>query len=215
MKSLILLCFTLLLTSFYFPAKGPYNPQIAEIQSYNLNNVDTLLDIGCQDGTYSKEVARFYPKLFLILEDLNEYQLCREGGVHCTAKNTATEVKKKFRNSRKYPNIASRYQFIAGTKDSIPLVTSSYSRILCRRSLHEFEKLDPMVNELYRVLRPNGVLTISEVEPTVKIQTDVFCNKKYLSQKDVLEIMKRFKLISIKTIDYKVGNIVTYNFTKP
>ena len=41
-----------------------------EVSYYKLENIDTLVDIGCGDGFHDQWIAHNYPNLFLILEDL-------------------------------------------------------------------------------------------------------------------------------------------------
>ncbi len=187
---------------------------ITEIKEYKLETVDTLVDIGCQDGLFSREIARFYPNVFLVLEDLEFFTLCNKKGNRCTDYLTQTEIKKTFRNSRKYQNIENRYAFIAGRVDSIPLASTSYKRVLCRRTVHEFEKTQKMVNELARILKEGGILTIAEQEPNYKNEIDEFCNKKYLTKQEVLEFFKELKLLDVKSIQYGTDRMNLFNFTK-
>ncbi len=189
-------------------------PAILEIKEYKLENIDTLVDIGCQNGQFSKEIARIYPNLFLILEDLEAYTICAKGGKNCMTHNTQNRLRKKFKNSKKYPNIAGRYKFIAGKIDSIPLPSDSYNRVLCRRTVHEFVQRDKMVLELKRILSEDGILTIVEAEPGYPNQVDVFCNKRYLTKNEVIEIFKDFQLDSFKTIMYGNAKMNIYNFRK-
>ncbi|MBW0178185.1 methyltransferase domain-containing protein [Sediminibacterium sp.] len=189
-------------------------PGITEIREYKLETVDTLVDIGCQDGLFSREIARFYPNVFLVLEDLEFFTLCNKSGKKCTDYFTQTEIKKTFRDSRKYQNIENRYRFIAGRIDSIPLATSSYKRVLCRRTVHEFEKTKKMVSELKRILKTDGILTIVEPEPNYKNHIDEFCNKKYLTKNEVLEIFKDFKLLTFRSIPYGSDRMNMFNFSK-
>ncbi|HLP39544.1 class I SAM-dependent methyltransferase [Lacibacter sp.] len=185
-----------------------------EIKEYALANVDTLVDIGCQDGAFSREIARAYPNLYLILEDLENYKLCTKGGTNCMTVNTKKQVTKKFKNSKKYPNLAGRYKFIAGKIDSIPLPSDSYNRVLCRRTVHEFVQQKKMISELKRILSSDGILTIVEAEPGYANQVDIFCNKRYLTKNEVIELFKDFQLDSFKTIQYGIYNMNVYNFKK-
>ncbi len=41
-----------------------------EIQEYKLENVDTLVDIGCGNAYHDKLIYGSYPNMFFILEDL-------------------------------------------------------------------------------------------------------------------------------------------------
>jgi ubiquinone/menaquinone biosynthesis C-methylase UbiE len=185
-----------------------------EIKEFALANVDTLVDIGCQDGEFSREIARAYPNLYLILEDLETYKLCTKGGTNCMTVNTKKQVTKKFKNSKKYPNVAGRYTFIAGEIDSIPLATAAFKRVLCRRTVHEFVQQQKMVSELKRILSSNGMLTIVEAEPNYPNQVDIFCNKRYLTKNEVIELFKDFQLDSFKTIQYGNDKMNIYNFRK-
>ncbi len=191
--------------------KTPLYPEILE---YKLDKVDTLIDIGCQDGQFAKLIAHLYPDLHFVLEDLNEYLLCHKGGVKCNSHQTSFEIKRNLKNSKFAPNIENHYEFILGKMDSIPLKTASCKRVLCRKTLHEFDKLNKMVNELYRILEPNGILSITEVEAQYENHFDNMCNKQYLTKDEIVKIMHQFKFLGYKPIAYKEGNMNIYNFTK-
>lgn len=189
-------------------------PGILEIKEYKLENIDTLVDIGCQNGKFSKEIARIYPNLFLVLEDLESFTICAKGGKKCITHNTHKWIRKTFKNSKKYGNVADRYKFIAGKIDSIPLPSNSSNRVLCRRTLHEFVERDKMVQELKRILSEDGILTIVEAEPNYPNHVDLYCNKRYLTKNEVIDLFKDFRLDSFKTIQYGIYNMNVYNFKK-
>ena len=67
-RSIFSVIIILAFTSFVYIKTELPEVVIAEIASYQLNNVDTLVDIGCQDGLFSREVAKYYPNTYLILE---------------------------------------------------------------------------------------------------------------------------------------------------
>ena len=187
---------------------------IEEVKAFKLEHVDTVVDIGCQNGLYSRVVAHVYPNIFFKLEDLEQFSLKKVNTTKYINYKTSEELKKTLINSDYAPNIKNRYQFIAGKEDSIPLQTSSCKRILCRKTLHEFKEKQKMVNEMIRVLAPNGILTIAEPEPIVLNQIDANCNNKYLTKEDVLALFTGLKNVDIKTIKYPKGNMILYDFSK-
>ncbi|MGB4772462.1 MAG: hypothetical protein WBP58_13425 [Chitinophagaceae bacterium] len=71
-----------------------------------------------------------------------------------------------------------------------------------------------MVDELHRILAPNGILTMVEAEPTYRNQVDIFCNKKNLTKEEVLKIMTGFVLKEFLSIKYDDGELIIYNFSK-
>lgn len=189
-------------------------PGVLEIKDYQLENIDTLVDIGCQDGKFSKEIAHIYPNLFLVLEDLETYTVCAKGGKNCISHNTQKRIRKIFKNSRKYGKVADRYKFIAGKIDSIPLPSGAYNRVLCRRTVHEFSQPAKMVQELKRILSKDGILTIVETEPNHPNHVDMYCNKRYLAKNEVIDLFKDFNLDTVKTIQYGIYKMNVYNFKK-
>lgn len=118
-----------------------------EIRAYKLENVDTLVDIGCGDGGHDRQIARQYPNLYLVLEDF---------AVDLQGHNIPKRLNQRF------TSINHRYRFVAGSEDSIPLPSGAHKRVLCRRTFHEFSNRQKMVSELVRILADGGILTVIE-----------------------------------------------------
>lgn len=53
-----------------------------------------------------------------------------------------------------------------------------------------------------------------EAEPGYPNQVDIFCNKKYLTKNEVINIFKDFRLDSFQTVQYGNSNMNIYNFRK-
>ena len=77
-------------------------------------------------------IAHEYTNLFLILEDIQKVYRDPKNGKQNWASKTFRKNKKFTLGGKK------RIKFIIGTKDSIPLPDTSYSYVLCRKTLHEF-----------------------------------------------------------------------------
>lgn len=145
---------SLLALLFFVSCQGPriYNKRMKkEIISYNLETIDTFVDIACGYARYDKIISNQYPNLHLILEDLS-------------SADWNNDLKKYLinyvQNSPSAPKFKTNTRLVFGTPDSIPLKSEKYERVLCRISLHEFTKREKMISELVRILSPTGTLII-------------------------------------------------------
>lgn len=187
-----------------------------EILKYRLENEDTLVDIGCGPGYVDHIISHYYPKLFFILEDL-PYLIKVEEKQNTLTKElveTKAEVGRFLKNSTFSPNIEKRYQLIIGKEDLIPLPSSSFNKILCRMTLHEFVNKQKMVSELERILRPKGILTIVEAEPNFNGEVEKYCGNKYIAKESILQMFNAFTLKDTNTVNYSDRKMNILHFTK-
>lgn len=161
-------------------------PAIArkELPLLHLEKADTLVDIGCGYGYYSREVAHNLPNLYMVLEDLPT-----DNRGH----NIYNVLRKVLRNNIYTPNVESHYKFVTGSEKNIPLKSSTYKWVLCRMTVHEFEYPDEMISELYRILSDDGILIVMEPEPAYSGQKDRNCKRKYLTKEQLLTMFSSFK----------------------
>ena len=183
MKYIIIFLFAISLNSCAL-VSSIYEPYIQkEIAEYDLAKTDTLVDIGCGNGLFDLKIAKYHPDLFLILEDIKS---------NYAYKNIPKKVASNF-NRLNIKNKKKQYEFILGQKDSIPLPSNKYDKILSRITLHECEHKEKIIDEYYRILKPNGKLIIVELEPKFDGEKDRACKFKYLSKKDILFYFDKFK----------------------
>ncbi len=168
-----------------------------EIEAYNLNGIDTLVDIGCNWGFMTEFIEYKYPSMYFILEDLPEFT----NYVKNKQMNTQSCVSKTLRGMKK------KYQFVAGFEDSIPLPSNSYKKVLCRKTVHEFTNVEKMVSELTRILKNDGELIIVEPEPFEGHEYDKYCKRKHLTTEEIIKIFSKLKLVKSYKIPYKEGKI--------
>ena len=71
-----------------------------------------------------------------------------------------------------------------------------------------------MAQELKRILSNDGILTIVETEPNYPNHVDMYCNKKYLTKNEVIDLFKDLNLDTVKTIQYGIYKMNVYNFKK-
>lgn len=190
--------------------------QKSEILQYQLENVDTLLDIGCSNGYFDRQIFEYYPDVFFVLEDLPNlvYHSKKGQTVINETYPTITEVGKVFKNSKRYPGIENRFKLIIGFEDSIPLPSNAFERILCRRTLHEFKNMDKMLSEIKRILKPNGKVTIVEVLSKYSGEQDPACGNLYLTKEEIKRMLMPLRFDSESTAVYRTEELSILTFTK-
>lgn len=176
-----------------------------EIRSYKLENVDTLVDIGCGNGNHDREIARYYPHLYFVLEDL---PFDRQGH------NMQKVITNRLKNTPSIPAIQQHYRFVAGSEDTIPLPSASYKRVLCRRTLHEFSNRPKMVSELVRILSGDGVLTVIEGIPEQPGEIDPYCKKPHLTKEEVISSFPSLTVLNDTVLAYRNRKLSMVNFVK-
>ncbi|MBK6381766.1 MAG: methyltransferase domain-containing protein [Chitinophagaceae bacterium] len=144
-----------------------------EISNYNLENIDTLVDIGCGFAHGARFISSKFQNLHFILEDLPKDIWGNDMKVILT---------KNVRNTPAAPTFGTNSMIVFGTPDSIPLQSGRYERVLCRITLHEFSNREKMISELIRILSPTGTLLIVERTSSYEGQRDKYCKQLYLTK---------------------------------
>ncbi|MCU0322480.1 MAG: methyltransferase domain-containing protein [Chitinophagaceae bacterium] len=215
-KNLLLIIFFFSSCKLFKEARQTEKAKTQEILEYQLEKVDTLVDIGCGQGDFTRDIAHVYPNLFFKLEDLPfliGYKN-RKDTSRTIQYNTKNQIEFTLKNSPYAKRIESRYLVIIGTQDSIPMPANSAQRILCRKTLHEFKSANKMALELERILSKNGILTIVEPNPQYTGHIDVYCKSKYITKDEIKSIFKSLKLVSESSIIYPDGTMNILNFSK-
>jgi ubiquinone/menaquinone biosynthesis C-methylase UbiE len=162
-----------------------------EIESYGLHNGDTLVDIGCGDGTHAGYISHFYPLSYFILEDINA--------------KTINRIDERYNNFHKFSMyIKERHQVVLGTSDSIPLPSASYNYLLCRETLHEFTNPTTMLQEMRRILIVGGKLIVVEAEPIKEGEKDPYCKKLLKPKQVIIDMLQKGNFEYIKSTDVQM-----------
>jgi Methyltransferase domain len=166
-----------------------------DVSKLNLTDGDTLVDIGSQSGFHDFQIFHFYPNKFFILEDVNKKYQLNLRNLYILDKGQ----KKYFKNN---------CIRIKGTQESIPLNSGMYKTILCRKTLHEFKNSAIMINELKRIMSPDGILIIQEVIPKTKDEIDIGCKMKHLTKVEIINLLSQqgLKLMSSDTTTWEIRN---------
>lgn len=162
-----------------------------EIESYGLHNSDTLVDIGCGDGTHAAYISHFYPLSYFILEDIDA--------------KTINRIEERYNNFNKFSMyIKERHRVVLGTSDSIPLPSASYKYLLCRETLHEFTNPTTMLQEMRRILIVGGKLIVVEAEPIKEGEKDPYCKKLLMTKQEIIDVLQKGNFALIKSTDVQM-----------
>ena len=183
-----------------------YNRQevyLKEISRYNLNNGDTLVDIGCEIGFHDYQIAHYYPDLFFVLEDIDA--------------NNLEQIKKNNANPQFVNPMKAGYELVLGTADTIPLREATYKKILCRKTLHEFAQPGKMINEFKRILIPGGEVIIVDINPKYPGQKYHDCIQPFLNKAQIIQLfanegfqLKSAASFTARFTDLQDGNILVF-----
>lgn len=183
-----------------------YNRQevyLKEISKYNLNNGDTLVDIGCETGFHDNQVAYYYPNVYFVLEDIDA--------------NNLAQIKKNNANPQFENPMKGGYELVLGGEDSIPLKQASYKKILCRKTLHEFAYPGKMISEFKRILVPGGEVIIIDINPKYPGQKFHDCIRPFLNKAQIIQLftnqgfrVKSAESFKAKSADLQDGNIIVF-----
>jgi len=152
-----------------------------EVDFLELKSSDTLTDIGAQTGLIEAYYSVIIDNLHFNLLDTDEKSLTPKN-----IYNTNKIIKRLYHNNHHYS-----YDIYLNTNEKLPLPSFYCSKILCRKTVHEFTHSDDMINEIYRVLHPNGELYIIETNPKTLNQTDSICHFKLLPSDSIISMFSR------------------------
>lgn len=109
------------------------------IDNLCLKNGDKILEVGCGKGFYAHIIGAFFPKISYLGIDINEEHL-RIAKVFVQASNV---------NFRK----------VDATK--LPFADKVFDKIICTEVLEHIKNDRLAISELYRVLKPHGIVVIT------------------------------------------------------
>jgi len=110
------------------------------LQHIDTTPSDVLLDVGGNTGRITEVYARDCKEI-VVLEP----------------KHAVVEYGRKYR-----PHI----KFVEGRVENIPLPGERFDKVVASASFHHFPNQDKGLEEMKRILKSNGKLTILEIDPT-------------------------------------------------
>lgn len=114
-------------------------------EQWQLDKVKTMLDVGCGVGHWGQRLMRH------LGEDTKMYGVDPEAAWLNKAKERAQKL-----------GIANRSEFRVGTAEQLPFENNSVDMITCQTLLIHVPNLQKALQEMIRVLKPNGLLLCAE-----------------------------------------------------
>ena len=108
---------------------------------------DRLIDIGCGPGAFLSLVKETFPDIQLNALDLSEEM------IH--------ETRERLSNTA----IAT-----VGDSENMPLKSEQYQVVTCNMSIHHYPHPQDAVNEMFRILKPGGVLLLNDMDCVAPIR---------------------------------------------
>ena len=173
-----------------------------EVIFLNLKPYDTLTDIGAQSGFIDAHYSIIIDNLYFNLLDTDEKALNKKN-----VNNNFKSIHKIYKNHNYY-----NYNITINTTEKLPLSNNSCSKVLCRKTIHEFTNQDEMIAEIRRILKPDGELFIIETVPTKPNQIDSTCKFKLLSADSIVTLFSnhRFELKKKKVSEKNAFNFLCF-----
>jgi ubiquinone/menaquinone biosynthesis C-methylase UbiE len=149
----------------------------------NLQENDTLVDIGASSGWFQGALANVWPakKLHFVLVDIDSACLNEEKLANMT----------KYYSGLKGSDIDYEYELIVNTEKSLGLSGRKFSRIMIRNTLHEIDDRESLAKEINELILPRGELYIMEVLPTEKRKTHGGCKQPLMSFSDINSLFEK------------------------
>jgi ubiquinone/menaquinone biosynthesis C-methylase UbiE len=104
-----------------------------------------ILDVGCGTGIFARRVLASRPDAHLWCMDLSEGMLrqCRK---RCPPGN-------------------GRLELVQGDSQQLPFADNAFDVVTCAHSFHHYPRQEQVLEEMFRVLRPDGRLLIIDGDP--------------------------------------------------
>ncbi|GAB4403068.1 MAG: hypothetical protein OHK0053_27570 [Microscillaceae bacterium] len=212
------ICFTgiLLLSFFAFVAcrdkcyglKYDYEELVkynqAEFEMYDFRPGERVASIGASSGWFEVANSVFTDSMVFYIQDIDP---------DCANQKKINRLKRFYLRHRAGPMTNQLIAWV-GSSESTGLPQASFDKVLLRLSFHEFSQPEPMLSEIYHLLKPEGRLFVAEniVEETG--QTDENCDHALWSWPDLVEEIEKngFILLHIsnpeqpEVIEYEIGD---------
>lgn len=109
----------------------------------SLAQIETIVDLGCGDGTLTQEMVRFGKHVIGIDHKEELLYLAKEATLHSGGQNI---------------------QWLRSNIENIALASECADLVFCSQSLHHLPSPEKGIREAVRILKPNGDLLITELK---------------------------------------------------
>ncbi len=113
---------------------------------------DAVVEIGSEDGVFIATIATFHDSVTFYAQDINPKVL--------SDKNFNKTIK-SYSKYRKTPE-TNNYKIVIGTENESKLPDNTFDKIFLMTALHDFDKKNEMLSDIYKKLNYNGQVIIED-----------------------------------------------------
>lgn len=177
-----------------FPYKLKNNQNLLkEIQFYDLQSGEKIVDIGAGTGTTGIVLGYIYDSLDIYMNELSIalVQLIEDKISRCTSLNSSN-----------------RFQIIKGAKQNTNLENLNLDKIILKNTFHHFTKKDKMLKSIQKSLKPDGVIYI--YESLYRTEEDKKSCLKIMSEKNIIKFFSSYGFALVDSQYLHEGKIGMY-----
>jgi ubiquinone/menaquinone biosynthesis C-methylase UbiE len=156
---------------------------------YNFKENETITSIGASSGVWEIWFASQVENLTFYLQDIDP--------LNCNQEEIDYGV--KYYEQLLQKTISGKFIPIIGTQSETNLPQNTFDKVLIINSLHEFEKPDIILQDIYKILKPDGKLFIEEEMAKFSGEIHEGCGKGLFTESEFIELLKNcgFELTSM------------------
>jgi ubiquinone/menaquinone biosynthesis C-methylase UbiE len=154
---------------------------------YNLQPNETIASIGASSGVWEIWFASQVEDLTFYLQDIDP--------LNCNQEEIDYGI--KYYEKLLQKPISGKFIPIIGTQFATNSPKNTFDKVLIINSLHEFETPELILQDIHRILKPNGKLFIEEQIATLSGEIHEGCGKRLFTENELIEILEKccFQLI--------------------
>ena len=154
---------------------------------YNFQPNETIASIGASSGVWEIWFASQVEGLTFYLQDIDPLN-CNQEEINYGVKYYEKLLQKP---------ILGQFIPIIGTQSETNLPKNTFGKVLIINSLHEFQTPELILQDIHKILKPNGQLFIEEQLTKFSGEIHEGCGKRLFTESELTEILKKcgFELI--------------------
>ncbi len=173
---------------------------------------ERLVDIGCGPGAFLTRVQEEYPQIQLNALDISEEMIKETRSRLAENADKACEEVRSIRGDSREDAEASTVLkdaiMTAGDAENMPFEDGEFQAVTCNMSIHHYPHPQKAVNEMFRILAPEGVLLLNDMDCAMPIRSVANIAFPHMKGGDVkmynrAEILHMLKAAGFKKFKYR------------
>ena len=148
---------------------------------YNFQPNETIASIGASSGVWEIWFASQVEGLTFYLQDIDPLN-CNQEEINYGVKYYEKLLQKP---------ILGQFIPIIGTQSETNLPKNTFDKVLIINSLHEFQTPELILQDIHKILKPNGQLFIEEQLTKFSGEIHEGCGKRLFTDNELVEILKK------------------------